>query len=95
MEEEVISGSGWHAEVTMADGTVHDVPVLAWGRIPAGMGPMIVLPGDACATLVMQEHQRDCGFLRDRGIRSVSVSHPAAFRVPSPGSRPLPDTGPR
>ncbi len=51
----MIPGGDWRAEITLDDGSLHDTPVLCWVRTPLGMGPVIVLPGDCCATALTAE----------------------------------------
>lgn len=98
MEEEVLPGGGWRARVTKHDGTVHEIPVLCWVRTIDGMGPVIVLPGDVCATALVTEPADH--LLRSREITSVRLDHSGALRARADGSLPrpdllLPDTGHR
>lgn len=104
MPEEYLPGGDWRARVTEHTGTEHDTPVLCWVRTPEGMGPVILLPRDTCATAFIAEPTSQ--FLRAREITSVRLYHPDVLASrrpelpPGPGSytldsQPLPDTGPR
>ena len=97
MEEEVISGSGWWADATMDDGTVRRTPVLAWARIPHGMGPLVVLPGDMHATLLSSDYQGSA-LLREKGIAKITARHPEAMQtraatLDAAGNPPFPGQG--
>jgi hypothetical protein len=98
VEEEVISGRGWWADISMSDGTVRRIPVLAWARIPHGMGPLIVLPGDMHATLFNGGYQGAVLLREKKDIAEITVRHPDAMqtRAATPdeaGSPPLPGQG--
>lgn len=96
MEEEVLPGGGWRARVTEHSGTVHDTPVLCWVRTTEGMGPVILLPRDVCATAFIAEPTEQ--LLRAREITSVRLHHPDSLTGSGSwtlDSVPVPDAGPR